>query len=62
MIETTLCPGCEQIVIEEEPGKWWEEIGIATEEARKTLPIGEIICNACDGEAEQEMITEAEVS
>lgn len=47
MTELTICPGCLNVVIEEEPGKWWKERP-ATDVDKADLPVGEILCNKCE--------------
>ena len=42
----TLCR-CEKFVIEEEPGKWWEERP-ATDADKANLTVGDILCNKCE--------------
>jgi len=59
MTDKTLCDNCKEVVIEEMPSKWFNDLRPASQEDKKTLAVGDLMCDAC---AEYLFLTEVGAS
>ena len=50
--EVTLCSECEETIIVSVPDRWWKEAGIASDDEKLALRVGDVMCNECAAEEE----------